>query len=70
MKHPSYAREEERCGDDWSFPPLTYVREEERCDNGWNIPPYDVREERYGSKEKQTSRSDLGSASSRALNAC
>jgi hypothetical protein len=34
MKPPSGAREEERCGDGWSFPPPTYAREEEQCGGG------------------------------------
>jgi hypothetical protein len=54
MKPPLGMREEERCGGGWSFQPPTYVREEER----------------RGSREKQTSRSGLGPATSRVLNAC
>jgi hypothetical protein len=34
IKPSPSAREEERCGNDWSFPPPTYAREEERCDDG------------------------------------
>jgi hypothetical protein len=30
IKPPPGVREEERCGDDWSFPPRG-TREEERC---------------------------------------
>jgi hypothetical protein len=33
--HPSWRREEVRCGGDGcSFPPRSYAREEERCDGG------------------------------------
>jgi hypothetical protein len=34
MKPPPGAREEKRCGDDWSFPPPAYAREEEQCGGG------------------------------------
>jgi hypothetical protein len=54
MKPPLGMREEERCGGGWSFQSPTYMREEER----------------RGSREKQTSRSGLGPATSRVLNAC
>jgi hypothetical protein len=47
------------------------VREEKRCDGGWSFPPRGTREEeRCGLREKQTSRSSLGPASSQALSAC
>jgi hypothetical protein len=63
--------EEERCGGGWSFPPLACAREDERCGGGWSFPPRGMREEeRCGLREKQTSRSSLGSASSRAPSAC
>jgi hypothetical protein len=32
MKPPPDVREEERCGDGWSFPPLG-TKEEEQCDS-------------------------------------
>jgi hypothetical protein len=61
---PVYVREEERCGGGWSFPPRG-AREEERCGGDWSFPPRGAREEeRCRSKEKQTSRSGLGPASS------
>jgi hypothetical protein len=64
MKSPPSAREEERCGNGWSFPAPAYVREEERCDGGWSFPPHGAREEeRCSSREKQTSCNGLGPAS-------
>jgi hypothetical protein len=61
LSHPSRRREEERCGDGWSFPPPAYARAEERYGSGWSFPSRGVREEEWcGLREKQTSRSSLG----------
>jgi hypothetical protein len=38
MKPPPGAREEERCGGGWNFPPLAYVKEEERCGSREKLP--------------------------------
>jgi hypothetical protein len=72
LSHPSRRRGEERCGGGWSFPPPIYMREEEWCGGGWSFPPpaYAKEEEQCRSREKQTSRSGLRHASSRALSAC
>jgi hypothetical protein len=34
MKPPPGVREEERCGDSWSFPPHAYAREDEQYNGG------------------------------------
>jgi hypothetical protein len=71
--------EEERCGRPPTSPssrpmkPPPGVREEERCSgsDGSSFPPHEAREkERCSSREKQTSRSGLRTAFSRASNAC
>jgi hypothetical protein len=50
---------------------LSRRREEERCGGGWIFPPLGAREEEWcSSREKQTSRSGLGPASSQTPNAC
>jgi hypothetical protein len=69
--------EEERCGRPPTSPSIHLMKhspgatDEEWCGGGWSFPPRDVMEkERCGSREKQTSRNGLGSASLRASNAC
>jgi hypothetical protein len=57
--------EEEQCGGGWRFPPSAYAREEERCGGGWSFSPPSAREEEWCvSREKKTSCSGLGHASS------
>jgi hypothetical protein len=71
LSRPSWRSEEERYGGDWRFPPSSYTREEERCRGGWSFPPPGAREEEWcGSREKKTSCSGLGPASSCARSAC
>jgi hypothetical protein len=68
---PSRGREEEWCSSGLSFSPFAYVREEEWCGSSLSFPPRDAREEkRCDSREKQTSRSGLRPASSRAPSVC
>jgi hypothetical protein len=69
-------KEWERCGGPSTSPssrlmkPPPGVREEEWCNDGWSFPPRGARDKEWcGSREKQTSHSGLGPASSRASNA-